>query len=362
IVYLEKNAGVSVTASHNPSNWNGFKLKGKKAINLTYERELKKVENIFLSKDFIKSKRHGIAIKKDIRKIYSDKLYSKISLEKKLKVVLDIGNGMGGIAETIYRDIGCEVISLFKEPDGKFPNHVPNPAEKENLRFLQRSVLKHKADLGIALDADCDRVGVIDNRGRIVRNDVLFEIFVQNVLKKQKGNVICDIRTPSNVIEFVKSFGIEPIISRAGSGYIMKRSIDEDAVFSGEMSGHFWFGNEWYHIDDGIYSGAKIIEILSHSKKTLAKIVDELPKNYVTSKRIKCPERKKEITIEKLKKMFERENEIVEIDGIKIINDDHSILIRPSRTEPQLEIVIESKKNNLSKIYKKIETIIKSLI
>ncbi|MBU5690240.1 MAG: phosphomannomutase/phosphoglucomutase [Candidatus Aenigmatarchaeota archaeon] len=363
IAYLEKNAGVSVTASHNPANWNGFKLKGKKAVNLTYDRELKMVENIFISKDFLKNKKHGIVIQKDIRKIYADKMYSSIKLNKKLKVVLDVGNGMGGIAEAIYRDIGCDVITYFKEPDGTFPNHIPNPAEKDNMKFLQRAVVRHKADLGIAFDADCDRVGVVDNKGRIVRNDVLYEIFLQSILSKKKGNVICDVRTPSSVIDFVKNFSIDPIISRAGSGYIMKQSIDEEAVFAGEMSGHFWFGDEWFHIDDGIYSGAKIIEILSNSRKSLAKIVDEMPKNYfMPSKRIKCPERKKEKVIAKLKTKFERTNEIIEIDGIKIVDKDYNVLVRPSRTEPQLEIVIESKKNNIASIYKKFEKIIKSLI
>ncbi len=363
ISFLEKNAGVSITASHNPPEWNGFKLRGKNAVGLVYDGELKKIENIFLSNKFLKSKFKGSVIEKDMRKIYINKMCSKISLKKNIKVVLDVGNGMGGIAETIYRNLGCDVITLFKEPDGNFPNHLPNPALPETLKQLQKHVIKNKADIGIALDADCDRVGFVDNRGRIVRVDHVFEIFSSEQLIKQKGHVICDIRTPGFVLDWIKSFGGKPIITRAGSGYIMQEVISKDAVFAGEMSGHFWFGNEWFSIDDGIYAGAKMLEILSGKRKSFAAIIDSLPQNYfLPSKRIPCPERKKEKVINQIEKMFEDKYEIIKIDGIKIVAEDFSVLARPSRTESEIEIVVESKKNNVSKIAKKFENIIKHLV
>ncbi|MCX8179150.1 MAG: phosphomannomutase/phosphoglucomutase [Candidatus Aenigmarchaeota archaeon] len=363
IVFLNKNAGVSITASHNPPEWNGFKLRGKNAIALLYEDELKKIERIFLSKNFIKSKTLGFTVQKDMKKVYVNKMCSKISLEKKLKVVLDVGNGMGGIAETIYRSLGYDVITLFKEPDGNFPNHLPNPAKFKTLKTLQKMVLKYKADIGISLDADCDRVGFVDNKGRIVSPDKTFQLFLSHQIKNKKGYVICDIRTPNFVIDYIKSIGGKPIISRAGSGYIMRELIEREAVFAGEMSGHFWFGEEWFNIDDGIFAGAKMLQILSQENRSFAKIVDEMPTNYfLPSKRIPCPERKKEKVIKEIEKMFVSKYDIIKIDGVKILAEDFSVLVRPSRTEPEIEIVVESKKNNVNKIAKKFEKIILNLI
>ena len=363
IAFLEKNAGVSITASHNPPEWNGFKLRGRNAVALVYEGELKKIERIFFSKKFLRSKIHGRVIEKDVRKSYINKMCSKIMVERKIKVVLDVGNGMGGIAETIYRNVGCDVITLFKEPDGSFPNHLPNPALPETLRQLQKTVLKEKADIGIALDADCDRVGFVDNRGRVVRVDDVFKIFARELLSKEKGNVVCDVRTPNSVLEYLKSLGGKPTVVRAGSGYIMKEVIDKEAVFAGEMSGHFWFGKEWFNIDDGIYAGAKMIEILSKKSKSLASIIDELPKNYfLPSKRIPCPERKKEKVIKEIERMFEDEYELIKIDGVKILAEDFSVLVRPSRTEPEIELVVESEKNDVNKIAKKFEKIVERII
>jgi phosphomannomutase/phosphoglucomutase len=363
IAFFEKNAGASITASHNPPEWNGFKLRGRNATALVYDGELKKIETIFLSRKFLRSKATGSVIEKDAKKIYVNKMCSKIMIERKMKVVLDVGNGMGGIAETIYRNLGCEVISLFKEPDGSFPNHLPNPALPETLKHLQRTVVKERADIGIALDADCDRVGFVDNRGRIVRVDDVFKIFAREQLSKEKGSVICDIRTPNSVLEYLKSLGGKPAIVRAGSGYIMQEVIEKDAVFAGEMSGHFWFGKEWFNIDDGIYAGAKMIELLSRKKKNFASLVDELPKSYfLPSKRIHCPERKKDKVVNQIEEMFEDKHELIKIDGVKILGDDFSVLVRPSRTEPEIELVVESKKNNVKKIAKKFERIVSNLI
>jgi phosphomannomutase/phosphoglucomutase len=363
IAFLEKNAGVSITASHNPPEWNGFKLRGKNAIALVYDEGLKKIENIFLSNKFLRSRIRGNVIEKDVKKSYINKMCSKIMVEKKIKVVLDVGNGMGGIAETIYRNLGCDVITLFKEPDDSFPNHLPDPSLPETLKYLQKTVKKERADVGIALDADCDRVGFVDNRGRVVRVDWTFQIFAREQLGKEKGYVVCDIRTPNFVLEYLKSLGGKAIIKRAGSGYIMQEVIDKEAVFAGEMSGHFWFGKEWFNIDDGIYAGAKMIEILSKKRKSLASIVDELPKNYfLPSKRIHCPERKKEKVIKQIEKMFEDKYELIKVDGVKILAEDFSVLVRPSGTEPKIELAVESKKNNVNKIAKEFEKIVEGII
>ena len=363
IAFFEKNAGVSITASHNPPEWNGFKFRGKNALPLLYEDELRKIENIFLSNKFLSARIKGNIIEKDVKKSYINKMCSKIMVERKIKVVLDVGNGMGGIAETIYRNLGCDVITLFKEPDGRFPNHIPDPSQKETLKHLQKMVKKEKADLGISFDADCDRVGFVDNRGRPVRVDQTFQIFAREQLSKEKGYVVCDIRTPNFVLEYIKSIGGKPVIKRAGSGYIMQEVIDREAIFAGEMSGHFWFGKEWFNIDDGIYAGAKMIEILSKKRKSLASMIDELPKNYfLPSKRIPCPEREKEKVIKQIERMFEDKYELIKIDGVKILTEDFSVLVRPSRTEPKIELVIESKKDNVNKIAREFEKIVKRII
>lgn len=364
IISLEKNAGATITASHNPQQWNGFKLRSKNAIGLTYGNGLEEIEKIFLSKNFLRTKNRGIVTQKDVRKAYINKIYGKIKLEKKLKVVIDVGNGMGGIAETIYRDLGCDVITLFKEPDGRFPNHIPDPYETENMKTLSRIVVKERADIGIAFDADCDRVGFVDNRGRIIQSDIAFSIFAREILLSHKNpTIICDIRTPVNVIKEIEKLNGNVIVTRAGSGFIMKTMIENEAVLAGEMSGHFWFGNSWFNIDDGIFAGAKMLEIISKYKKSFASLVDETPHEYFTlRKRIFCSESKKQKLIDKLIEKFEKKYDILTIDGVKIIENEWSLLIRPSRTEPQIEIVVESKKNNASKILKKFENICKESI
>jgi len=363
IIFLEKNAGACVTASHNPPEWNGFKLRGKNAVGLSYDKELKEIEKIFLSKKFLKSK-NGIITQKEMRKAYVNKMTSKIKIERKLKVVLDIGNGMGGIAETIYRNLGCDVISLYKEPNGRFPHHIADPSLPETLEKLQKKVVSEKADIGIAFDGDCDRVGFVDNRGRIVSNDVVFSIFARHVLNKNKNaSVICDIRTPMNVIKEIERLGGNVIITKAGSVYVMNKLIETNGVLAGEMSGHFWLGNEWFNIDDAIFSGAKMLEIISSSKNSFARIVDEIPKSYfIPSKKIPCPDEKKEKVMKKLIDKLEKKYSVLKIDGAKIIEDDWSILIRPSRTEPKIEFVVESKKNDVNKIYKNFEKIVKDLL
>ncbi|MFN6992312.1 MAG: phosphomannomutase/phosphoglucomutase, partial [Fervidobacterium sp.] len=364
IINLEKKAGASITASHNPPQWNGFKLRGKNAIGLTYGNGLEKIEKIFLSKNFLRTKNRGIVTQKDVKKAYINKIYGKINMEKKLKVVIDVGNGMGGIAETIYRDLGCDVDTLFKEPDGRFPNHIPDPYETENMKTLSKIVVKERADVGIAFDADCDRVGFVDNRGRIIQSDVALSIFAMEILSSHKNpTIICDIRTPVNVIKEIENLNGNVIVTRAGSGFIMKKMIENEAIFGGEMSGHFWFGNSWFNIDDGIFAGAKMLEIISKSKKSFASIVDETPHNYfVLRKRMFCSENKKQKLIDKLIEKFEQKHNILTIDGVKIIEEDWSLLVRPSRTEPQIEIVVESKKNNVSKILKKFEAICKESV
>lgn len=363
IIILEKNAGVSITASHNPPQWNGFKLRGRDAIGFTYEDKLKDIEEIFLSKKFLRKKNNGIVSQKDIKKTYVNKMCSKIKIDKNLKVVIDVGNGMGGIAETIYRDLGCDVITLFKEPDGRFPNHIPDPYKIDTLKILSKIVVKEKADIGIAFDADCDRVGFVDNRGRIIKNDVALLLFTREILSPSEHNIVCDIRTPMSVIEEIEKLGGNVILTKAGSGFIMKSVINNESSIGAEMSGHFWFGKNWFNIDDGIFAGGKMLEIISKYKKSFAALIDEIPHNYFTlTKRIFCPENKKQKVIEKLTNMLEYKYNILKIDGLKIVEDNWSLLIRPSRTEPEMEFVVESKKNNVNYLYKKFEAMFKQLV
>lgn len=364
VTFLERDAGVAITASHNPPEWNGFKFRGKGGIGIYYENGLKEIEQIYLSKKFIKGKLPGIVSKKDIREMYINHIFGRIKLKKPLKVIIDVGNGMGGIAETIYRELGCEVKTLFKNPDGNFLNHIPNPTITETLKTLRKTVVKEKADIGIAFDADCDRVGFVDNRGRVVTNDAVFIIFVREILSKHpKSSIVCDIRSPTTVINEIKKLGGDAIISKAGSAYVMKKFLEEYAILAGEITGHFWFKDEWFGFDDGIFAGAMMLKILSESNKTFSRILDQIPKNYfLPSIRISCPEKKKEIVIERLKEKLRKEYDLVTLDGVKIVEKDWSILIRSSKTEPKIEFVVESKKRNAWRIYKKFEKIVKEII
>ncbi len=355
--------GVMLTGSHNPKNYNGLKI----VINrksMTSEK-IKKIK-LMIEEDNL-SNGFGKKTSLDVKEDYLKELIRKIKIDSKLKVCLDCGNGVGGIiAPKAFKLFNLEIVELYSEVDGNFPNHHPDPSNPKNLQDLQEKVLETSSDIGIALDGDGDRVGLVDNKGNIIFPDIYMMLLAENLLKKyNEGNIVFDVKCSKNLEKIIKNFNGTPIMSRTGHSYIKSKIIETDALLGGEMSGHIFFNDDWYGFDDGIYSALRIIEILSKQKKASHEVFDSYPNFFSTPEiNIKVAEKEKFNIIEELKPLIQSEKyHFIDIDGIRLENKSSWGLIRASNTSPNLVLRFEGKtkkdlreiKNYFKEILSKIE-------
>jgi len=345
VVRYDGDGGVMITASHNPPEWNGFKLFKREAVACAQGSGMEEVKEIVFSGKF-KTSRKG-SVKKYGRALadYADFAEDRIEIGKPLKIALDAGNGTCGlIAPELFRRFGCEVIPINLEPDGRFPAHLPEPKE-ETLTDLMRSVTDEGADFGVGYDGDGDRAVFVDDMGRIVPGDVTLTVFSDYYLeKKENAKIVFDISCSSSVEEAIKARGGIPIVSRVGRAFIVDIMKGEGAVFGGEKSSHFYF-SEIYGLDDGVFASLKMAEILSKRGERLSEIVDAKPRYPSTPEmNLNCPDEKKFAVVEALKLEFKESGyETVDIDGVKVFMSDGWLLIRPSNTMPQVKITAEAK-------------------
>ena len=329
-------SGVMITGSHNPKNYNGFKIVvDQKTLS---GESITEIKNLVKSEDFICGE--GKEQKTPLLEKYQAEIKSKIKLKKNLKIVLDCGNGAGGtVAPTLFKDLGIELIELYSEIDGNFPNHHPDPGNPENLKDLIVKVREHKAHLGIALDGDADRLGVVDSQGNIIFPDQYMSLIADHILKNNSGRkIVFDVKCSSKLKESIsKSKGI-PIMTRTGHSFIKKEILKQNAILGGEMSGHIFFNDDWYGFDDGIYSALRLIEIITKSEDSSSEMFNKFPQLFNTPEiNLHTTDERKFEIIEKLKKEFEFNNyEKVLIDGIRIENDESWGLARASNTTPSL--------------------------
>jgi phosphomannomutase/phosphoglucomutase len=334
--HLGTKSGVMLTGSHNPPNYNGLKivldgetLAGKLIMDL-----YKAIINDELDEG------EGNEQEMDIVDDYVDYISSDIQLENELKVVVDCGNGIGGIVgPQVLEEIGCEVIPLHCEIDGSFPNHHPDPSVPENLQDLIASVQAADADLGIAFDGDADRLGIVTKSGEIIFPDRLLMLFAKDVLTRQPGaSIIFDVKCTGHLPkEIVKSGGL-PIIWKTGHSFIKAKIIETNAALAGEMSGHFFFNERWFGFDDGIYAAARLLEILDQEDRPAQEVFDELP-NGVSTPELKCHTKEGEnyAFMEKFQKVADfPDANLTTIDGIRADFADGWGLVRCSNTTPCL--------------------------
>jgi phosphomannomutase/phosphoglucomutase len=366
-IHYGKRAGVMITASHNPPEYNGFKFCNG-GISYSYDTALGELERILETKDFRLApwSELGTISRQEVLEDYSNFLADKFRLEKKVKVVIDVGNGSCGFLKGIFEKVGCEVSMLYPGPDGRFPNHIPDPLREETLADLRKEVLRSKADLGMAFDGDGDRVGFIDEKGRVVRGDHAFILFARDVLRRRPGSkIIFNVLSSRALSEDVLSHGGIPIMSRVGHSYIHELLLEEKASLAGEVSGHFYFADDYYGFDDGAFAGLRMVEILSRSSLTLSQIVEGLP-SYFTSPeiRVKCSDDRKFEIVNKLKGSFlARGYRIIDIDGVRIEFDEGWGLVRASNTEPALVLRFEAtSEEKLSEIRRSIEDELKNYL
>ena len=339
---LKSKSGVMITGSHNPKNYNGFKIvindspvSGTEILNL-------------ISNKRNHSKDSGSEIfKENLMDEYIAEVISQTTQNsKKIKVVVDCGNGSAGkIGPKLMRALGYEVVELFCEIDGNFPNHHPDPGKVENLQDLIKAVEKEGADIGIAFDGDGDRLGVISNLGEIIYPDQLMMIFSKAVLEKNKGReIVFDVKCTNLLSEIISEAGGMPVMSPTGHFHIKNTLKKTNAPLAGEMSGHIFFNDEWYGFDDGHYSAFRLIEIIKNSESSIGAIFDELPKAYSTPEiNINIDEDKKFQIVEDFVSQSEfREGEKITIDGLRVNFDDGWGLLRASNTTPKLVLRFEA--------------------
>ncbi len=345
----KSKSGLMITGSHNPKNHNGIKLviNDKPVSGSEILKLLKKSKKVSVSP--------GEIISKDFKNEYIDEVIENINIkkDKKIKVVLDCGNGAAGcIAPELFNNLGCEVIELYSKVDGNFPNHHPDPGKIENLMDLIEEVKKNNADLGLAFDGDGDRVGLVTNKGEIIFPDKILMMFCQDILSLKKGSIIFDVKCSNALPNMIKKLGGNPIMSPTGHFYIKKGIKKHNPLLAGEMSGHIFFNDKWYGFDDGHYSGARIIELISKYNKTVEEINDELPRLFSTPElNIDVTDETKFKIIEEFSSKCALEGEKITIDGLRINFKNGWGLIRASNTTPKLVLRFEGdSEDSLNKI------------
>lgn len=336
------DGGVMITGSHNPADHNGFKIcLGKTTL---FGSQIQEIKEIALSGEFASGQ--GSIQSLDVLDAYCDDIVSKIQLGKRrLKAVVDAGNGMGGVtAVPIYRALGIELIELFTDPDSTFPNHHPDPTVSDNLRDTITAVRTNNADLGIAFDGDADRIGVVDETGRIIWGDELMVLFSREILNKSPGaTIIAEVKCSQNLFDDIEKHGGKPLMWKAGHSLIKAKMKETHAALAGEMSGHMFFADRYYGYDDAAYAGARLLEILSKTDKPLSALFGDLPTKYSTSElRVDCPDDVKFSVVKKIADEFSRTNEVVTIDGARIIFEHGWGLVRASNTQAILVLRFEA--------------------
>lgn len=356
-------AGVMITGSHNPANFNGFKLCLNKSS--LHGEQIQQIKEIALSQNFASGS--GIVAEKDITNNYLEFVKQNINLgARKLKVVVDAGNGVGGIiGAPLYKELGCEVVELFIEPDSNFPNHHPDPTIPENMQDAIKAVREHQADLAIAFDGDGDRIGVIDEKGKIIWGDELMIIFSRSILaKKPSQTFVSEVKCSQVMYDDIEKHGGTAIMARTGHSVIKAKMRETNAVLGGEMSGHIFFADRFFGFDDAIYAGARLLEILSNSNKPLSAFLNDLPKVVNTPEiRVDCDDDKKTEIVRRLTAEFKQTNEVIDIDGARILFENGWGLVRASSTQAMLILRFEANtEESLQEIQSIVETKLQTII
>lgn len=359
------DAGVMITGSHNPPEFNGFKIcLGKSTLHGKQIREIKKIA---LRGKFPASRSAGVATERDILPAYLKFALKNLNFgARKLKVVVDSGNGVGGIAGVpLFEMLGCEVIELFTEPDSSFPNHHPDPTVPKNMRDAIRALKKHRADLAIAFDGDGDRLGVADENGRIIWGDELLTIFSRSILaEKPDAKFIAEVKCSQRLFDDVERRGGEICMWKVGHSLIKAKMREMRAALAGEMSGHMFFADRYLGFDDAIYAGARLLEILSKTDAPLSALTSDLPQIFNTPEiRLECREEKKFEAVRRLTKKFKKTNRVIDIDGARILFEKGWGLVRASNTQSVMVLRFEAENPSaLAQIRKTVETEVRTLL
>lgn len=335
--------GMMVTGSHNPPEFNGFKL--AYGPDTLYGDGIQEVRRIAGGGQFAAGS--GSVTTDDPVPAYVDDIGGRINLGPgTIKCVVDAGNGASGpIARKVFGRIGATFEEMFFEPDGTFPNHHPDPTQKKNIEALAKRVVGTHADLGIAFDGDADRIGVVDRDGRPVWGDELQSVFWREILPKNPGALgLIEVKCSQSLVEEVGRLGGKPEFTRTGHSLIKARMRETSALFTGEMSGHMFFRDEYYGFDDAIYAAARLLRLLSNSRESLTEILDSIPRYCSTPEvRVDCPDQVKFKIVEDVSAELARAGRVITVDGVRALFDGGWGLLRASNTQPALVLRAEAK-------------------
>jgi phosphomannomutase / phosphoglucomutase len=340
--YLNIGSGIMVTGSHNPKNYNGFKILFD--FMTLSEKTLQQINLCAQAKDFHYGE--GRVIHQDVTHAYIDTIVARVKPARSLKIVIDCGNGIAGhIAPILYKKMGCEVVSLYCEVDGNFPHHHPNPSAVENLQDLIQVVKREQADIGLAFDGDGDRLGVVTAEGEVIWPDRQMILFSQDVLTRHpRATILFDVKCSRHLANAITQSGGHAQMVRTGHSFVKAALKSTGAILAGEMSGHLFFKEDWYGFDDGLYSGARLIELLTRSPQALKNIWQQLPDSVNTPEiNIAIPDDEKFIFMEKLLASADfPEAKLITIDGLRVEFKEGWGLIRASNTTPCLVVRFEA--------------------
>jgi phosphomannomutase/phosphoglucomutase len=336
------DGGATITGSHNPVSDNGVKMVHAGAAPLS-EEEIQGLLVAIQGNDFETGT--GTRTTRDPREAYFRAITGHVTVARPLHVVVDAGNGIAGsFAPELLRRLGCEVTELYCESDGSFPNHPPDPEMEENVRDLVAKVIATRADIGIAYDGDADRVGVVDERGRRHEADLLLALLARDLLGRHPGaKIVFDVKSSQVLVDDVRRHGGEPVMWKTGHSHLKRKMREDGILLGGEVSGHMFFAENWYGVDDAILASAKILAIVAGTPLPVSAHFDTLPHLHATPElKAPCPDERKFEVVAELAEAFRKRYETIDTDGVRILFPGGWGLVRASNTNPYLTLRFEA--------------------
>jgi phosphomannomutase/phosphoglucomutase len=343
VAHWKLDGGATVTGSHNPVSDNGVKMVHAAAAPLT-EEEIQGLLATIRAGSFERGA--GTRTRRDPREDYFAAITERVTLARPLTVVVDAGNGIAGsFAPELLRRLGCQVVELFCESDGTFPNHLPDPEMEENMRDLIAKVIEVRADIGIAYDGDADRMGVVDEQGRRHEADLILALLARDLLTRHpKARIVFDVKSSQALADDIRAHGGRPIMWKTGHSLLKQKMREDNILLGGEVSGHMFFGENWYGVDDGILASCKFLELCARSPLPVSSHFDTLPHLYNTPElKAPCPDDRKFEVVEELVREFKGRYETIDIDGARIVFPEGWGLVRASNTNPYLTLRFEGR-------------------
>lgn len=340
---LAVDGGVMITGSHNPPEFNGFKV--SLGTGPVYGKEIQNIRKIIESGDFLNGS--GKISGYDILPEYMEDIQNRLPMKRPVKAIIDCGNGAASlVAPELMKNLGVDATCLFCEPDGRFPNHHPDPTVEAYMQALIQKVKESDAELGIGYDGDADRIGVVDENGNIIWGDRLMIIFARELLARRPGEkIIFDVKCSQALSEEVTKAGGEPVMWRTGHSLLKKKMQESNAPLAGEMSGHIFFKDNFYGFDDAIYVSARLLQLLSRDNRKVSEYLADVPRYFSTPEmRVECPSDEEKFTIaKKAADYFKANYEVIDVDGVRILFGDGWGLVRASNTQPVIVLRFEAR-------------------